>query len=240
MLSVQKPWALAKLQLILSALLFSSAELCHAASNYYYVTNTKPPDAYLALRSAPSSVTGQRIEEMPNGTLLEILEQRSDGWWLVRNIRTERQGWALSGNAKTQWIACCVTAERVGPVGQPNSADGFKMPSNRIFCQSFNARSEQQAAPGLRCDITGLEVFPPRPPDCDLEWGDAFEVSGIDSLGTRVCHGDTTIDESLPVLHYGAVWRFNGITCTSETTGLTCLNSYGHGFRLSKAAQKVF
>jgi hypothetical protein len=204
------------------------------------VTNTKPPDAYLALRSAPSSVIGQRIEEMPNGTLLEILEQRSDAWWLVRNIRTEHQGWALSGNATPQWIACWVTADLVWPVRQPNLADGFKTPSNRIFCQSFDAGSEQHAEAGLRCDSTSLGVLPPRPPDCDLEWGDAFEVSSIYPLATRVCHEDTAFDESLPVLRYGTVWNHNGITCTSETTGLTCLNSYGHGFRLSRAVQEVF
>jgi hypothetical protein len=80
------------------------------SSDYYHVANTQPPDAYLAMRSAPSMVSGQRIEEMPNGTPLEILEKRPDGWWLVRNVKTGHQGWALSGSPTTRWIDCCTNA----------------------------------------------------------------------------------------------------------------------------------
>jgi hypothetical protein len=69
---------------------------------------------------------------------------------------------------------------------------------------------------------------------------DAFEVTAGDTFGTRVCRGDTAVDQALPILHYGAVWNWNGLTCTSETTGLTCLNPRGHGFRLSKSLQEVF
>jgi len=206
------------------------------ATSYYYVTNTKPPDAYLALRSAPSSLMGQRVEEMPNGTLLQILEQRADGWWLVRNIKNGRQGWALSGNGTTQWIACCTSSGVIEAVDRSGFATGFKTPSNNIFCRSFS----QSAEPSLRCDITDLSISPPRPPDCDLEWGDAFEVTVTDTVATAVCHGDTAYDDSLPVLRYGAVWNWNGVTCTSKTTGLVCLNPHGHGFRLSRLLQEVF
>ncbi len=225
------------LTIAVGAVPFATAH-AERSTNYYFVANTSPPDAYLALRSAPSSVVGNRIEAMPNGTLLDVLEQRPDGWWLVKNIRTGHQGWALSGNATTNWIACCASVDEPGQ--QTNIEEGFKMPSNHVFCRSFDLGSEQRPEPALRCDINNLQAFPPRPPDCDLEWGDAFEVSASDALGTRVCHGDTAVDEALPVLRYGTVWNHRGLTCTSETTGLTCLNSYGHGFRLSRAVQEVF
>jgi hypothetical protein len=204
--------------------------------DYYYVANTHPPDAYLAMRSAPSSVSGERIEVMPNGTPLEILEKRPDGWWLVRNVRTARQGWALSGSPTTQWIVCCTSAENAASGSQAAFARGFKMPSNNIFCQ----HPDQDPASALRCDIFQVMAPPPRPADCDLDWGDAFEVSAADARGARICHGDTTRDDTLPVLNYGAVWNMHGLTCTSESTGLTCLNARGHGFRLSKALQQVF
>jgi hypothetical protein len=102
------------------------------SSVYYYVANTQPPDAYLAMRSAPSGASGQRIEEMPNGTPLEILEKRSDGWWLVRDVRTGRQGWALSGTPTRRWIVCCASAESEASGPQSELARGFRMPSNNI------------------------------------------------------------------------------------------------------------
>jgi len=206
------------------------------SSDYYYVGNTHPPDAYLAMRSAPSSVSGERIEAMPNGTPLEILEKRPDGWWLVRDVRTGRQGWALSGSPTTQWIVCCASAENAASGSQAEFARGFKMPSNNIFCQY----PEQDAASALRCDVVDVRELPPRPADCDFDWGDAFEVGAADASGARICHGDTTRDDTLAVLNYGAVWNMHGVTCTSESTGLTCLNARGHGFRLSRASQTVF
>jgi uncharacterized protein YecT (DUF1311 family) len=35
----------------------------------YYVANTKPPDAFLSLRTEPSTTAGRRIAQMPNGTV---------------------------------------------------------------------------------------------------------------------------------------------------------------------------
>jgi hypothetical protein len=46
-------------------------------NSYYYVANTPPPDAFLDLRTHPSS-EGLRIMTMPNGTLLEALERRTE------------------------------------------------------------------------------------------------------------------------------------------------------------------
>src|SRR5262245_23125408 len=78
---------------------------------YYLVANTRAPDAYLALRTEPSADRGQRIATMPNGTLLEVLQRRPDGWWLVRIAATGQEGWALSGQGDRTWILCCQMAQ---------------------------------------------------------------------------------------------------------------------------------
>ena len=76
----------------------------------HFVANTKPPDAFLALRTDPTSKQGRRIMEMPNGTQLRVLERRNDGWWHVRVVASNTDGWALSGQGGKSWISCCISA----------------------------------------------------------------------------------------------------------------------------------
>jgi hypothetical protein len=78
--------------------------------SYHYVANTRPPDAFLALRTHPSSRLGSRIMAMRNGTLLQVLDRRPDGWWQVRVVPSGEEGWALSGQGNRQWIECCAAA----------------------------------------------------------------------------------------------------------------------------------
>ena len=109
---------------------------------------------------------------------------------------------------------------------------GFKSPSGNIHCQVFGGE--------LRCDIAQVSgPLPPRPRDCELEWGQAFAMTAT-SRSERLCYGDTVADNSLPVLAYGSTWRRGGFTCTSEQTGVTCSNAPGHGFALSRAVQRLF
>jgi tetratricopeptide (TPR) repeat protein len=70
----------------------------------YLVANTTPPDAFVALRTLPSSRSGERIATMPNGTALQVLQRRSDGWWYVQVVETGQKGWALSGQSGKVWI----------------------------------------------------------------------------------------------------------------------------------------
>lgn len=110
---------------------------------------------------------------------------------------------------------------------------GFKSPSGNIHCQYYDGE--------IRCDIAQQSApVPPKPRDCELEWGQAFAVADNGRSGERLCHGDTVVDARLPVLAYGNVWRSGGITCASEQTGVTCTNAAGHGFSLSRAAQRLF
>jgi hypothetical protein len=116
---------------------------------------------------------------------------------------------------------------------------GAQTPSHNIFCLASPPGDGEPAAQ-LRCDIEQTSTRPPPPPkNCPLDWGDAF---GLDPTGPghRLCHGDTVKNPDDPVIAYGRQWRAYGFTCTSQTTGLTCVNRQGHGFSLARAAQRLF
>lgn len=116
---------------------------------------------------------------------------------------------------------------------------GFRSPSNNIHCQFWIGDNDSEVA--LRCDLMQTTNRPPpRPRDCELEWGQAFEILGNGARGIRLCYGDTVRDDRLPVLPYGQTWRRRGLTCISEQTGVTCVNANGHGFGVSRARQRVF
>ncbi|MEO8242831.1 MAG: DUF6636 domain-containing protein [bacterium] len=112
----------------------------------------------------------------------------------------------------------------------------FHTPSDNIHCMMVTG---DYAA--VRCDMIALtKSFPKRPADCDLDWGDAFEVGQSDRRGHVVCHGDTVINPDSMQLGYGASTTLGDFTCTSEKTGMTCTNARGHGFSIAKAAQQLF
>jgi hypothetical protein len=206
-----------------------------AQDSYYYVANTRPPEAFLSLRTHPTSRQGLRIRTMPNGTLLQVLHRRPDGWWRVRVIPSGEVGWALSGQNGRVWIECCVTQ-----TSQIEGRDlaGFKTPSNNIHCQ---LEGSSDAISVLRCDMRQLgSVPPPRPLDCEYDWGHSFAISEEGRIGERTCYSDTVINDALLTLSYGSVWQRGGFTCKSERTGLTCINPAGHGFSLSRRYQALF
>ena len=84
-----------------------------------------------------------------------------------------------------------------------------------------------------------METKPRRPADCDLDYGGAFEMNAK-GPAARLCHGDTVMDSSLPVLGYGEVWQRSGFTCKSEPSGITCFNADRRGFSLARAKQEMF
>ncbi len=110
----------------------------------YFVANTKPPDAFLSLRSEPSTTAGRRIAQMPNGTELRVLMQRPDGWWHVRVAATGQEGWVLSGEGPIKWIECCREPQRNPLVGSAaKSAGTTKQPED--------SQSDSQTA--LKCEV---------------------------------------------------------------------------------------
>jgi hypothetical protein len=129
-------------------------------------------------------------------------------------------------------LATAITADaQVEPAG-------FKSPSGNIHCQFFEGWADEK--PTLRCDIRNIAKPPPRPRDCDLDWGRAFEIAEGAPAGQRICAGDTVADDSLTPLAYGRDWQRGGFLCRSETNGVTYRNSAGHGFFISRASQRLF
>ena len=115
-------------------------------------------------------------------------------------------------------------------------ADGFRTPSDNIHCLA----EEWQGEAWLRCDIRASTApAPPRPADCELDWGHAFTVSEDALPATPACAGDTVLDPSYPILHYGSKWEQHGFVCSVETDGVTCRNAHGNGFSLSKKQQTL-
>jgi hypothetical protein len=107
----------------------------------------------------------------------------------------------------------------------------FRTPSGNIGCVFA---SDYGHGPSLRCDIrSGLEPKPARPRNCDLDWGDSYEM-GLRGRSFVTCHGDTAIDSRSRVLRYGTSWKKGGFVCTSKRAGLRCRNLSGHGFFLSR------
>ena len=112
----------------------------------------------------------------------------------------------------------------------------FHAPSKNIFC--IIATGDYAEA---RCDIMELtSKLPVQPADCDLDYGHAFSIGLQDTKGTRACVGDTVADPRGMTLNYGDHVDLGGFRCTSEKTGMTCMNPAGHGFTIARAQQNLF
>ena len=108
----------------------------------------------------------------------------------------------------------------------------FQTPSGNTGC-AITGKS-------VRCDLLRNDAAkPPRPASCEFEWGNSF---GLDRTGRakRLCNSDTVFDPDARVLAYGSSISRKGIKCTSRSSGLRCKNRSGHGFKLSREAQKLF
>jgi hypothetical protein len=133
------------------------------------------------------------------------------------------------------WLAAVLSLAAVPAFAQDEFLF-FRTPSGNIHCMM--AAGDYTA---VRCDIAAFTPsFRDWPADCELAWGDAFEVGPGDRRGGLVCHGDTVISPDAAVLGYGGTLEKGGLTCRSEKAGLTCANRAGHGFFLSRARQEVF
>lgn len=95
-------------------------------SDTFVVANALPPDDFLSLRTEPSAKSGSRIEKMPNGTVLKIIQRRGDGWWLVQNLSSGQQGWAKSGNGQKNWIVPNPAAAQALAAAQAKKAEEEK------------------------------------------------------------------------------------------------------------------
>ncbi len=111
----------------------------------------------------------------------------------------------------------------------------FQSPSGNIGCVLLGGSA--------RCDIRKRDWSPPpRPPGCpdQVDFGQGLQIGQADHSGSFVCAGDTALNPEAAKLAYGTDDRFGGFLCASATSGLTCMNSAGHGFFISIQNYRTF
>ncbi|MEL6578451.1 MAG: DUF6636 domain-containing protein [Cyanobacteria bacterium J06621_12] len=118
-------------------------------------------------------------------------------------------------------------------INSTNSTN-FVLPSKNIYCALVGADQDS-----LRCEIkSGLNPLPPQPDDCEFDWGAGFLLSQ-QAKPKILCVSDTIGDSGLQ-LDYETTWSNSNFECKSQITGLTCKNSSGQGFFLSREKWNIF
>ena len=117
-------------------------------------------------------------------------------------------------------------AADAGVPGAPDAVvTGFNAPSRNITCNAGPAKGQSSF------DCT---VFSEASARGQKIW--AMANRGRVSIGYFM----SNVATDFPILRYGRSWSWHGIRCTSRRSGLTCKNQSGHGFVLSRQAQRVF
>jgi hypothetical protein len=142
--------------------------------------------------------------------------------------------------------------KQVKPANAPADAftsGYFKTPSGNIQCD-YGYRGGADVDAYVRCGIrSGLKPPPPsRGPGCDVPNRVVIRHTGRASLaGLSACPGEDEGDAGpfagpgvARVLGYGKTWSGGGLSCMSAVTGLTCRNTSGHGFFLSRESWRQF
>jgi TPR repeat protein len=184
-----------------------------------------------------SIVAYQRAGSLNHAAALNNLgELYRDGKGFQQDLNKARDYFARSANLGSPEGGANLKKINGSMGGVQNNVmnQGFRMPSGRIVCMADGS--------GIRCDFSADTLsFPLSSSSCPMggNYGDAFYLQQNGKAGPQ-CHTDTILGESLPTLSYGSTWTNNNITCTSQSTGLTCKNSLGHGFSINKTSQKIF
>ena len=112
-----------------------------------------------------------------------------------------------------------------GAVHQSVPILGFTSPSGRILCSVDLF--------GAACDTTPAFTPPPRPADCEYDWGTRISVSAAGAAFT--CHSDALDAPEPAVLPYGATASNEAFRCTSREDGVRCEQvDGGAGFLVSR------
>lgn len=122
----------------------------------------------------------------------------------------------------------------------------FETPSKDIICGYFFVGGTPAL---LECGVaSGLIPPAPRPPrsfgSCQVDdpASDRVRLHGAGETFS-FCAGDPgviALQGRVPTLGYGASIHKGPFTCSSATSGLTCRNSAGHGFFLSRQSWRRF
>jgi hypothetical protein len=116
------------------------------------------------------------------------------------------------------------------------SSDSFVLPSGNIYCAVVGTQTSE---PSLRCEMGSmLNPMPPRPRDCEFDWGAGLLLPS--SGDPKVLCISDTIGGSNYTLQYDKTWKNSGFECIALTTGLSCANTSGRGFFLSREKWYTF
>lgn len=136
-------------------------------------------------------------------------------------------------------VAALATAAGAGAASHKAVVLEFRTPTGNIGCV-FSAGLAGDLTPTIRCDIRSRLVPQPTPPkSCPLDYGDSIQITRR-GRAILVCHGDTAIDPHARVLAYGHTFRRDGVGCVSRAIGITCSNTQGHGFFMSRQSWRIF
>jgi hypothetical protein len=119
----------------------------------------------------------------------------------------------------------------------------FETPSKNIVCGYFTAPGTPAT---LQCGVgSGLHPPAPKPasPCQDTDPASNRVALGVTGKTYGFCSGDVgvlALAGRANVLAYGKTWQKGSFRCVSATTGLTCKNSAGHGFFLSRQSWRSF
>lgn len=113
----------------------------------------------------------------------------------------------------------------------------FRTPSGNIYCGYSSGLGSPTS---LRCDIRSHLRPAPKPRKCvEGVYGESVGMSRT-SRAAVLCISDTVVNPSARVLAYGTTWSRGGFRCASRASGLTCMNTRGHGWFLSRESWRVY
>jgi hypothetical protein len=107
---------------------------------------------------------------------------------------------------------------------KPVSWWGFHTPSGNIYCNSGPPGTKT-----LDCVMLSASHGP---------YQRAWRLRSKGRPLVRDINGN--IGTEVAVLGYGRTWQRKPLMCFSQSRALTCQNSQGHGFRLSRQSQRMF
>jgi len=131
-------------------------------------------------------------------------------------------------------------ASAAGPAATPSAAIQMVSGDTWLFATPSGNIDCALSATDVRCDI-GDRIWsaPPRPQDCQLDYGNGVVVSA--SGAGLSCAGDTLLHATTTVLAYGHGARDGDVLCVSQQTDVWCQYvPTGHGFTLAREGYTLF
>jgi hypothetical protein len=128
----------------------------------------------------------------------------------------------------TNQTTTATSTDNAGGTGAAQSLKAFQSPTGNIACLMT-----QKLA---RCDIADRDWKPPpHPSSCpdEVDYGQGIQLPAT-GAAEFVCAGDTALNPQAPKLDYGSSSQVGSITCTSAESGISCSNSSGGSFTISR------